>query len=102
MAIPFICWRPLCSATVLRAPLTGPPTGCAWAKPRAGLGRTDPTELGIKPLLRTFTFIPCIGVFANAYRATSLNPVQPTYDHHDSLHQHHRSTLTPSSPSADP
>jgi hypothetical protein len=27
MAIPFICWRPLCKGTVLPPPLTGPPTG---------------------------------------------------------------------------
>src|SRR6266700_3531182 len=78
MAIPFICWRALCSATVLPALLTEPPIGYGSAKPRDELARTAPTAPGIKPRSRTFIFVPCIQAFANDCRgyALNLNPCQ--------------------------
>src|ERR1035441_2771107 len=89
MAIRFICWRPLWNTAVLRAPLTRLPTGCAWAKPRAGLGRTDPTAPGIKRPSKTFTFIPGTGAFANTCRARPPQ-LNATYDHPNSSPRPHR------------
>ena len=71
-AIPFTCWRPLWNGTVCGAQFTGPPIGCGWAKPRAGLGQTGLRALGTRRPSKTFIFTPCIGDFANTCRAKAL------------------------------